>query len=380
MLPAPKPDGLSLADVMKSCLDAILGQGNRLGLVPVRNAVVVLVDGLGADVLRSSAGHARMLAGALTPKSVIESGFPTTTASALATLTTGVPPGQHGMVGYSVLDASHDRVVNQLSGWDSQFDPATWQRVPTLFETARAAALDPVVIGPARYRDSGFTRAVLRGARYVSASSAFDRVTAAAAEINTDGPAKLIYVYIPELDQAAHAHGWQSSEWTTALETADAAVRELVAALGPADGLLVTADHGLIDVPHHAHVLVDGELLRGIRFMAGEPRCLQLYFEPEATPAERRDCLDLWRESESARSWVVSREEAVAAGWFGPVDAEVLPRIGDIIVAARKGVAYYDGRIDNPKARSMVAQHGSWSPAETRVPLLRFGAFARTTR
>ena len=202
-------------------------------------------------------------------------------------------------------------------------------------------------------------------------------MTAAAAEIAIGGPGKLIYLYIPELDQAAHAHGWQSTEWTTALETADAAVRELAAVLGPGDGLLVTADHGLIDVPHHAHVLVDGELLRGIRFMAGEPRCLQLYFEPDATPAERRDSLDLWKESESARSWVVSREEAVTAGWFGRVDAEVLPRIGDIIVAARKGIAYYDGRIENPKGRSLVAQHGSWSPAETRIPLLRFGAFAR---
>ena len=365
---------------MRSCLDAILGEDNRLGLAPVRNAVVVLVDGLGAEVLRSRSGHARTLAGAMTSKSVIESGFPTTTASALATLTTGVPPGQHGMVGYSVHDAAHDRVVNQLSGWDAQLDPATWQRVPTLFETAGVAGLDPVVIGPARYRDSGFTRAVLRGARYVAAATALDRANAAAAEIAANGPPKLIYVYIPELDQAAHAHGWQSTEFTTALETADAAVRELVASLGPGDGLLVTADHGLIDVPQHAHVLVDGDLLRSIRFMAGEPRCLQLYFEPDATPAERLATLALWRKSESARSWVVTRNEAVVAGWFGTVDDEVLPRIGDIIVAARKGIAYYDGRIDNQKGRSMVAQHGSWSPSETRVPLLRFGAFARMTK
>lgn len=362
--------------MLRSCLDAVNGQENRLALPAVGNAVVVLIDGLGADILKASSGHARTLAGAMTSKSVIESGFPTTTAAALATLTTGVKPGQHGMVGYSVLDAAHDRVVNQLSGWDALIDPATWQRVPTLFETARAQGRDPVVIGPARYRNSGFTAAVLRGARYVPAASIADRMAAASTEIATVGAPKLIYVYVPELDQAGHAHGWQSREWTSALETADAAVRDLVVSLGPKDGLLVTADHGLLDIPPHAHVLVDGELLDGVRFMAGEPRCLQLYFEPGATEARREATIARWREVEGGRAWIATRTEAVAAGWFGDVSAEVLPRIGDVLVAARKGIAYYDGRIDNPSGRGMVAQHGSWSPAESRVPLLRFGAFA----
>lgn len=377
MLPAPKPDGLSLADVLRSCLDAVNGADNRLGLPTVHNAIVVLIDGLGADVLKSSAGHARTLAGAMTSKSVIDSGFPTTTASALTTLTTGVGPGRHGMLGYSVLDAANDRVVNQLSGWDALIDPATWQPVPTLFEAALAQGLDPVVIGPARYRNSGFTHAVLRGARYVAAATMADRVTAAASEIAAAGPPKLIYLYIPELDQAAHAHGWRSQAWTTALEKADAAVRDLVASLGARDGLLVTADHGILDVPPHSHVLIDDDLLDGVRFMAGEPRCLQLYFEPDASDEKRAEIVERWKESEGDRAWVATRSEAVAAGWFGEVSADVLPRIGDILVAARKGIAYYDGRIENHSGRGMVGQHGSWSPGEVRVPLIRYGAFTR---
>ena len=377
MLPAPKPDGLSLADVLRSCLGALDRVENRLMLPAVDNAIVVLIDGLGADVLKSSAGHARTLAGAMTAKSVIESGFPTTTASALTTLTTGVKPGQHGMVGYSVLDAANDRVVNQLSGWDDLIDPLTWQLVPTLFETALTHGFDPVVIGPARYRNSGFTRAALRGARYVPAASAAERVAAASIEIATPGASKLIYLYIPELDQAGHAHGWRSSQWTSALESADSAVRELVGNLGIRDGVLVTADHGLLDVPAHSHVLVDGDLLHGVRFMAGEPRCLQLYFEPDASEDQRATTLARWRDVEGDRAWIATRAEAVDAGWFGEVRAEVLPRIGDILVAARKGIAYYDGRHESPNGRGMVAQHGSWSPAEMRVPLIRFGAFAR---
>ena len=373
MLPALKSDALSLADVLKSCLAAILGESNRLALPPVDNAIVLLVDGLGAEMLKARSGHARTITAALTNKSVIESGFPTTTAAALASLTTGVSPGQHGLVGYSVLDPAHDRVVNQLSGWDDRLNPLTWQLAPTLFDTATARGIGALTIGPERYLDSGFTRAVLRGARYIPAASIADRMERAAAELKGPGR-RLVYVYVPELDQAAHAHGADSAEWVRALEAMDGAAATLTSALGRRDGLIVTADHGLLDIPQHAHVLLDGPQLDGVRFIAGEPRCLQLHAEP-GTDSEA--LAQRWREAEGDRAWVVTRAEAVAAGWFGEVRPEVLPRIGDVIVAARKNIAYYDGRLTHPHGRGMIGQHGSWSPAELRVPLLRFGAFAR---
>jgi len=372
MLPALNSDAASLADVLRSSLEAIRGEENRLSLPPVDNAIVLLVDGLGADLLKTRAGHARTLAGALTSKSVIESGFPTTTAAALASLTTGVSPGQHGLVGYTVLDPANDRVVNQLSGWDARLDPHTWQPIPTLFETASAEGVQALAIGPERYADSGFTHAVLRGATYLPAASLADRVERALAAVKTPGR-HLIYVYVPELDQAAHAHGADSAEWVRALEAADAAVATLTAGLGRRDGLLITADHGLLDIAQHSHVLLDGPLLDGVRFIAGEPRCLQLHVEPGTDVA---DLAQRWRDGEGTRAWIATRDEAVAAGWFGEVRSEVLPRIGDILVAARKAIAYYDGRLASPPGRSMVGQHGSWSPAELRVPLLRYGAFA----
>lgn len=373
MLPALKSDAVSLADVLRSCLEAVRGEPNRLSLPVVQNAVVMLVDGLGAQLLAARSGHARTMGSALSGRAVIEAGFPTTTAAALASLTTGVAPGQHGLVGYTVLDPEHDRVVNQLSGWDDRLDPLTWQLAPTLFETAAAEGVDAIAIGPERYLDSGFTRAVLRGARYVPAASIADRMTRAALELRGPGR-RLVYVYVPELDQAAHAHGTDSAEWIRALETTDAALGTLTAALGRHDGLLVTADHGVLDIPQHGHVLMDGPLLEGVRFVAGEPRCLQLHVEP-GTDVEA--LAQRWRDAEGGRAWIATRDEAVAAGWFGPVRSEVLPRIGDVLVAARKAVAYYDGRLERPQGRSMVGQHGSWSPAELRVPLLRFGAFAR---
>ena len=116
--------------------------------------------------------------------------------------------------------------------------------------------------------------------RYVSGSSIPARMQRAAELAAQPGPPGLIYVYVPELDMAAHAHGWESREWTAALEATDSAVRDLVAALGPRAGLLVTADRGIIDVPTRSHVLIDSApaLLDGIRFVAGEPRCLPVSY------------------------------------------------------------------------------------------------------
>jgi len=380
MLPAAKPDGLSLADVMESSLAALEGSANRLGLQRADRAIVLLVDGLGADALKARAGHARTLAGALTARSTIEAGFPTTTASALASLTTGVLPGSHGMVGYSVLDAVNDRTVNQLSGWDDKLDPLTWQLKPTLFERAASRGFGAYAVGTERYRRSGFTSAVLRGARYVAGASVADRVHRVIDLLTRSGPPALIYLYVPELDVAAHAHGWESPNWTAALETADAAVRELTSALGRTHGLLVTADHGILDVPSRSHVFVNElpGLLDGVRFMAGEPRALQVHFEPDLGATGREALTARWRDSEESRSWVATREEFIASGWLGSTVApEVIPRIGDLLVAARKSIAYFDSRTASPSSLAMVGQHGSVTQTELRVPLLRFGAFAQ---
>jgi len=377
MLPATKSHRLTLADVVPSSLAALTGRDNPLGLPAADKAVVLLVDGLGSSQLAARAGHARTLAPLLDKHSIIGSRFPTTTAAALATLTTGAPSGTHGLVGYSVLDPVLDRVVNQLNGWEGDkggvLDPATWQRVPTLFETASVATY---VIGPERYRDSGFTRAVLRGAEYRAGASVADRFAVARATLDSI-ESGLLYLYVPELDQAGHARGWESPEWTRALEDLDGEVGRFAATLGRGEGMVLTADHGMLDVPLSSHVLIDAEpgLLDGIRHVAGEPRGLQLHFEPDATEQHRATVLERWRAEEGSRSWIVSRREAVDSGWFGVVAPEVEQRIGDIVVAARKAVAYYT-QASHAK-NSMIGQHGSWTAEETSVPLLRFGGFAR---
>lgn len=375
MLPVRPFGAVRLADVLTSSLASLQHQPNPLGLPPAARAVVVLADGLGVSSLRARAGHARFLTGHLTKADVVDGVFPATTAAGIATLTTGVAPGSHGLVGYRVLDSDNDRVVNQLTGWDTRMRPLSWQSRATVFERAAAAGIPSFAIGPKRFADSGFSQAVLRGAGYVPAETIGDRFEAAREIFDTE-PRALAYLYVPELDITAHAHGWESGRWLAQLESLDAETARFAGGLRPDEGVILTADHGVVDVPASRQVLFDTvpALVAGVRHVGGDPRCLQLYLDPGVDA----DALaQAWRAVEGERAWVFTRAEAVQAGLFGEVRAEALSRIGNVIVAARKLVAYYDSRDPNQSARSMVGQHGSLTDEELRVPVVRLGAYRR---
>jgi hypothetical protein len=190
--------------------------------------------------------------------------------------------------------------------------------------------------------------------------------------IHARHPRSLTYVYAHEVDAAAHAKGVGSDAWTAALEDVDAALAGFVGTLGARAGLLVTGDHGGLDVPFDDHVILDPALLEGVRHISGEPRCLALHLE---TGADAAEVFARWRTAEGRRAWIATREEAIDAGLFGAVDPDVVPRIGDILVAARARIAYYPD--DRDPGRSMVGQHGSLTREERDIPLLRFGAFGR---
>ena len=372
MLPAIAKHRFSLADVMPSCLAALSGQPDSLGFGPALKIIVVVVDGLGTHPLLARAGHARTLASRITRATTIDAGFPSTTASALSTLTTGVAPGIHGMVGYSVLDPANDRVVNQLSGWDELMVPEVWQPVPTVFETAAERGIRSYIVAPEKYRSSGFTRAVLRGAQYIGAASIDDRFEKTRALLDSIATG-MVYLYVPELDMAAHAHGNESLEWTQKLEVVDDHVDRFAALLKKGERMLVTADHGGLDIPSRSHVVIEAgsPLLDGVRHMAGEPRCLQLHLEADA---DADAVVSRWSDEEGGRAWVFAREDAIDQGIFGPqVLADARSRMGDVFIAARARIAYYDGRATQHSGRKMIGQHGSFSSEETAIPLVRFG-------
>ncbi|VXB44190.1 alkaline phosphatase family protein [Citricoccus sp. K5] len=393
-LPAGPPfAGRSLSGVLTSAAAALGAEGftNSLQLPRTRRAVVVMVDGLGKALLKRYAGHAPFLRSVLErDAATLQVAFPTTTAASLSSLGTGLEPGRHGLVGYDVLDPERDKVINQLGGWDPLTDPRSWQPHPTVFErlaatrpmsvddTCRRASafddpgVDAVTVSLPAFEDSALTEASLRGSRFVGAKTLQARFQKAKEELHAATGPVLLYLYLNELDKAGHQHGTGSEQWLYALEEIDGAARRLSAAVPRDTLLMLTGDHGMVDVPESGRIdyaelpaLVDG-----VRHTAGEPRFVQVHFEPDASETVRESTASAWQEAFADQAWILTREEAVRAGWFGAVDARVAPRIGDLLVAAHGPVALYDGRRVAPAAFEMVGHHGAPTRAEREVPLL----------
>jgi Type I phosphodiesterase / nucleotide pyrophosphatase len=374
----PRYDASGLAGVLPAVVRSLAvaepvgssGLPDLLDLPPARRAVVVLIDGLGYDLLRQRSGHAPFMRGLLPAAYRLSAGFPSTTATSMGTFGTGLPPGVHGLVGYEVLVPGEDRLLNELS-WDNGPDPRLWQPNQTLFERAAADGVAVTRIGPGFFDGSGLTTAALRGGRFTAAHSLEDRVDSALAAVRASKRA-LVYLYWGELDKVGHVHGCQSWQWGEELELIDRGIARLVAGVPSDTSVQVTADHGMVDAPHALRIDLahDGELAADVRHVGGEARSLQLYCEPGATD----NVLATWRERVETRAWVLSREEAVGQGLFGAVSERVLPRIGDVVVAMRDNFAIVDSRTARPKLLALLGLHGSLTPGEMAIPLLQVPA------
>ncbi|YCH09399.1 alkaline phosphatase family protein [Arthrobacter sp. alpha11c] len=381
-LPSPPLFGSrSIAEVFTSAAASmgIPGFANQLHLPAAQRVCVVLADGLGRSLLKQKASHTPFLRSILSGgqgsvPNWIDSAFPSTTAASLASLGTGLPAGQHGMVGYDVLDPSQDKVVNLLGNWDAHVDPALWQPHATVFERIGAEA-DVVTVSLPQFGNSPMTQAALRGSRFVGGTSLHAR-TAAAAEAMSGGGRSLMYFYVNELDKAGHRYGCQSDRWEHQLEELDSTVKRLSATLPPGTTIVLTGDHGMLDVPESQRIdySADASLVAGVRHTAGEPRMVHLYLEPGLPDTQRELLISAWRVRFGERIWAFTREQAIGAGLFGDVQPEVAPRIGDVMIAARDTLALYDTRRVRPASLEVVGQHGSLTKAEREVPFLCFPA------
>jgi predicted AlkP superfamily pyrophosphatase or phosphodiesterase len=369
MLPTGKDYAGSLTDVVPSLLASIGVESfsNVLELGGATSAVLVLVDGLGDENLTVARGHARFVLGTQNARRVLRTVFPSTTACALVSLMTGESPGLHGVVGYRVLNPESGVLINQLTELD--LAPPGWMRTPTLAEQATCAA-EVFVVGRAKFADSALTRTAYRGAEYIPAESLAERFEQAATLARN--PGRLVVVYASELDSAAHKFGVSSSKWIEQLELLDAELRDLRASLPSDVSVIVTADHGVIDV-HSAEQIVfgSGALTQGVAHVGGEPRCLQLYLEPGA---DIEAVVSAWQEAYSQVAQVLTRGQVMEQSLLGKVSGINSERMGDLFVIARENVVFYDGRETNTAPQRMIGQHGSLSDIEMNIPLIELAA------
>jgi predicted AlkP superfamily pyrophosphatase or phosphodiesterase len=369
----------TLADVVPSILTGLDVAGTTAPLALPRSPKVclLLVDGLGWKSLRTHEAVAPFLSSLAAEREPITAGFPATTATSIASLGTGLPPGEHGIVGYSF--AAGDNMLNAL-GWHRHADgrpadlrsrvvPEELQPRRTAFERAADAGVAVSLVAPPEQDGSGLTRAVLRSGRFLAVHALGDLTSRMLGALRGHDRA-LCYAYHGDLDVLGHIYGPGSDPWLHQLAYVDLLAATIADRLPPGGLLVVTADHGMVQVAAEDRVDLDNEprLTAGVRTLGGEARARHVYTQRGATD----DVLDAWQEQLGDRAWILRRDDAIAAGWFGPrVVDRVRPRIGDLVVAARETLALTRSRAER-RLSGFVGQHGSLTPQEQLVPLLAF--------
>jgi hypothetical protein len=365
----------SLGDVLPAVASAlglaprVLGEPpTALSLPPASSYVVFLVDGLGAELLRRRPHAAPFLASLMADQEPGTSGVPSTTATSLASLGTALPPGHHGLVGFTARVPGTDQLLNALF-WDKNVDPVQWQPHPTAFTRLAGAGVAVTVVNKREFASSGLTRAAQRGAEFVGADRVGERIAAVvAAAAQTPS---VTYVYDGDLDWTGHRYGVASTPWLQQLLMVDAEAEQLREALPESTKLLVVADHGMVDCPDDDRTDVDEhhQLRDGVVLIGGEARFRHVYCAGGAVP----DVAATWAESLGSSALVLTRDEAMARGWFGVADPAVLPavlpRIGDVVVACR-GTHGIFSSVDFPYETRLVGVHGSLTADEMNIPLL----------
>ncbi|MFE7120695.1 alkaline phosphatase family protein [Streptomyces sp. NPDC057654] len=376
--PLPRYGTGALSDLLPAVAAGLEVPGitSGLQLEPADRVCVFLIDGLGWELLKAHPAEAPFLHSLLGSSmngtgQPMTAGFPSTTATSLASVGTGLPPGAHGLPGYTVRDPATDRLMNQLR-WRPWTDPYVWQPYPTVFQLADAAGVHTCQVSAPDFQHTPLTKIALSGGTFHGRQLGEDRMDLSADRLGA-ADRSLVYTYYSEVDGNGHRFGVDSDEWRGQLMYVDRLAQRLAEQLPPRSVLYITADHGMIDVPFDPESRIDfdedWELGAGVSLLGGEGRCRHVY----AVPGAAGDVLACWREVLGEQMWVAGRDEAIEAGWFGRpgdgVDERVRGRIGDVVAAARDDIAIVASQTE-PNESAMVGLHGSMTPVEQLVPLL----------
>ncbi len=356
----------SLGDVLPAVaravgVDAGLGPSSIL-LPEARAYVVFLIDGLGYELLRDHEEHAPYLHSLLGDPLTV--GVPSTTATSLTSLGTALTPGTHGVVGFTSRIPGTDDLLNALM-WSKSVDPREWQPHPTALGRLAAAGVHTTVVNKREFESSGLTVAGQRGAEFVGADKVGERLAAVLAA--SSGRPSVTYLYEGDLDWTGHRYGVASMSWQLQLSMIDAAAEQLRETLPDDVRVVVVADHGMVDSPRDCRLDVDDhtELLDGVVVLGGEARFRHVYCRHGAVD----DVLATWRSAVADRAEVLTRDDAIARGWFGTMTSAVRPRVGDVLVAARGDFSVMSSEAFPYEAR-LVGLHGSLTSAEMLIPVL----------
>jgi predicted AlkP superfamily pyrophosphatase or phosphodiesterase len=319
--------------------------------------VLLVLDGLGWEQLGERAAVAPTLSSM--SGRAIHTVVPSTTATALTSISTGLAPGEHGVVGYRM--EVRGEVLNVLR-WTTPAGDARRRVPPHEMQTVPPFLGGNVpVVTKAEFSGTGFTLAHLAGVRHVGWRMPSTLVTEVKRQLAAGE--RFVYAYYEGVDKVAHEYGL-GEYYDAELAATDRMVTDLLTVLPAGAVLVVTADHGQVDVADRVYRL-DDDVSALVALQSGEGRFRWLHAVPGATDA----LLEAATEAHGDLAWVVSLEQVIDEGWFGPVvTSAAAGRMGDVALVAREAVAFDDPADTGPFA--LVSRHGSVTSAEMLVPLL----------
>lgn len=362
----PDYEGACITGVLPSVSDRLAGRPPSIDLPRARKYVVLLIDGFGWHQVNRYREHCEFVTQHLDAGLLLSTSVPSTTATALSCLGCGVPPGRHGVPGYSFFEPSVGAVVNALTWEHGPEDLAGFRQVPTVFEALSDQGCACAAVTLARFENTAATKIAFGGTTFfpIAAEGDIEEVVGLTALALQDHD--VVYCYKRLLDHAGHGHGVGSWQWLEQLAAADDLVAALAGLSSPEVCLLVTGDHGMINVPSDRRLVAEEHGLTDGAVLGGEGRMRQVYGDDPAAIAAR------WSRVLGERALVLRRQDAIDAGWFGPVVTQrSAKRIGDVMVAMRDDWAVMTTAF--PQELSLVGMHGSLTPEEMDIPLLMFG-------
>lgn len=358
----PEYEGMALNNLLPSILARLEGRHPTIEIPHARQYVIVLIDGLGHHLLREYANHADRVAGL--PSQRLTCGVPSTTAASLMSLGCGCTPGRHGVVGYTFVEPTLDAVVHALTWENGPDDIEGFRQEATLFRRMASAGHPSAAVTLGRFADSALTRLGFDGTdlfpRPDEGAEVEETVEVVRAALATH---EVVYCYERLLDFTGHGFGVGSWQWLEQLERIDDLVAGIATLAGPDVCVLVTGDHGMVNVPSdHRLTIEDEPRMAGYRHIAGEGRFRQIHAD------DPRHLAWQWRSVLGERAEVLLRDEAIERGWFGhDITAKAAARVGDVVVAMRDDWALMSTTFE--KEFGLVGMHGSLTPDEMYVPL-----------
>ncbi len=339
----------------------------------VNSVVLFVIDALGLNLIKKAMSNLKLDAfekllneGLFVP---LTSVFPSTTAVALPSISTGLTPSEHGLLGYRFYSNEYGFLINSLFGKPAnthrcsiQIDVNWYMPVKTSFEKVRENGIKSFIVTKADYIHSHFEQAVYRGAEevpYLTSSDLFVNVE----RLLRDSTSPIyISAYWWAIDALSHRYGPFSDEVFKEIIELNAMLSIFIDSLKSDTLFILTADHGQINSPGDKNIsLADyPELKNFLMLPVSDLRAPYLYVRgnPDKKIFSKLQNIE-----------VLTNKEAFEMGYFGN-SMKYSGRVGDFVIIIKDDKSY--SYLSPDEEVLLKGKHGGLSADEMLVPLFMY--------